>query len=517
MSISNKNLLSYTDQDYQTILDEVMRVKKLIMPEYTDDTDTDFGNLILTFVAMLCDILSNKLDYSVNEAIPMLSETIKAMYKHCKWIGYKPQSNKAASTIFEFTIINNGETQTLVKGSKITMPYMVNNSYVIYEIAETVDCVAPDDVDVEETYKVQALGIQGESVTEELGVSNGKEDQEFLITYYPYIEGSLELEVKDTDTNRSVFYTQNENNSFINTNATDRIIVLEYVDAFTVKIRFGDGYNGIIPAEGTSIIAHYRIGGGAIGNRPANSITVPMYEMPSNFVSVTNITDATGGEDAANVTAIKREIAKGRHRIIYSLMRYQDYNNYLSKPQRAEYIECFKVCRDNIDITRKFRPIVIYLKPKGSFTFPEDKKEALLEEMNEYKLIDDEIHIYNVTPIYVKVSCKVKSDGLTIESQLQGSIQYAILNYIESLDIGGDYEVIKDIVGLYADDIRNEVRGIEGVRRFISMDFLDMKYPTSERLFSKTELSDDVWDMVLQRGQKFAVENVETDIKVELV
>lgn len=517
MAISDKNVLSYTSQDYQSALEEIMKTKKILMPEYTDDTDTDFGNLILTFCAMLFDILSNKLDYSVNEAIPMLSETIKAMYKHCKWIGYKPQSNKAASAMFEVTIINVGETQTLQKGSQITMPYMVNNSYVIYEVAETVDCTAPEGTEKEETYKVQFLGIQGESVTEELGVSNGKEDQDFFITYYPYVEGSLELEVKDMDTGRSTIYAPNENNSFVNTNANDRIIVLEYVDAFTVKIRFGDGYNGQIPPEGMSIIAHYRIGGGAIGNRPANTINTPMFDMPSNFISVTNITDAKGGEDAANVTAIKREIEKGRHRIIYSLMRYQDYNNYLSKPHRAEYIECFKVCRDNIDITRKFRPIAIYLKPKGSFTFPEDKKEELLKEMNEYKLIDDEIHLYDVTPIHVKIFCKVKSDGLTVESQLQGSIQYAILNYVESLDIGGDYEVIKDIVGLYADDIRNEVRNIEGVRRFISMDFLDMKYPTSHRLFSKTELSDDVYDMVLQRGQKFAVENVETDIKVEFV
>ena len=174
MAISDKNVLSYTSQDYQSALEEIMKTKKILMPEYTDDTDTDFGNLILTFCAMLFDILSNKLDYSVNEAIPMLSETIKAMYKHCKWIGYKPQSNKAASAMFEVTIINVGETQTLQKGSQITMPYMVNNSYVIYEVAETVDCTAPEGTEKEETYKVQFLGIQGESVTEELGVSDRK-------------------------------------------------------------------------------------------------------------------------------------------------------------------------------------------------------------------------------------------------------------------------------------------------------------------------------------------------------
>lgn len=516
MSISDKNVLSYTSQDYISALEEIKATKKDLMPEYTDDTDTDFGNLILTYCAMLFDILSNKLDYSVNEAIPMLCDTIKAMYKHCKWIGYKPKSNQASSTIFEITIVNNGEVQYITQGSKVTMPYMVNNSYVIFEIAEDVDCTAPEGIELNEQYTVRCLGIQGESVQEELGVSDGKEDQSFVITYYPYVEGSLEVEVKFTD-GHSEFYSVNENNSFVSTSKDDKVIVLEQVDSTLVNVKFGDGYNGKIPEVGTTIIAHYRIGGGYIGNRPANSINVPMFDMPANFISITNVTEAKGGQDAENVDSIKKTIEKGQHKIIYSLMRLQDFNNFLSKPVRQQYIEKFKVCKDVMDPIRKFRPIAIYIKPKGSFVVSEEYKQQLLSEMEEYKLIDDEYRIYNVTPIYVKLKVQVKSDGLTIEEQLENAIAYALKEYIEDLDIGDDDIVQNDFVGLYADDIRNEVRGIEGVKRFISMDILNTKYSNAPSLFSKTELSTDVYDMVLNRGQKFAIENIETDIDVEFV
>ena len=519
MAISDRNILSYTNQEYQSFLNEIMDTKHELMPEYTDDTDTDFGNLILTYVAMIADVLSNKLDYSVNEAIPMLTETIKAMYKHCKWIGYKPESNKAAITTFEITITNNGESQTVAKGSQVTMQDMVNNSYVIYEIDENVDCTAPDGVALDENYTVICRGVQGESITEELGVSNGKEDQFFYITNYPYVEGSLEIEVKNIS-GRSEFYRVNMNNSFVYTKPEDKIIVIECIDAFTLKVQFGDGYNGVIPEEGATIIAHYKIGGGVIGNRPVGVINVPLFEMPDNFVSITNITEARGGEDMFNVSAIKKMIEKGRHRIIYSLMRYQDYENFLDKPERREYIGAFKVCRDNIEITRKFRPIGIYLKPrypKESFIFPEDKKQALLAEMNQYKLIDDKINIYDVTPVYVKVKCSCKSDGLTVVDTLLNAIVYAIYEYIEGLPIAGDDEIRNDFVGLYGDDVRSIVREVEGVKRFVSLDVMDLKYPDNIVLYRKEPINDEVFDMTLARGQKLVIENIDTDISVELV
>lgn len=515
MAISDKNIIQYTSQDYETALKEIMATKHSLMPEYTDDTDTDFGNLILTYCAMLFDVLSNKLDYSVNEAIPMLSETIKSMYKHCKWIGYKPMSNRASTTIFEIKIKNDGTTQFVTKGSKMTMPYMVNNEWVIFEFDENVDCSPPSDLELDEIYTIRATGTQGESVTEELGESNGKEDQFFFMTFYPYVEDSVEIEVKGDD-GRAEFYYVNENNSFVNAKSEDRIIVLEQVDSTLVKVKFGDGFNGRIPEVGKRVIAHYRIGGGLIGNRPAGSINVPMFDMPPNFISITNVTDAINGEDAENVDDIKKTVEKGRHKIIYSLMRYQDYENFLSKSKRERDIDKFKVCKDTIDPIRRFRPIAIYIKPQNSFTLDNNYVKSLLEEMNEYKLIDDEINIYNVDKVDVKIKVYIKSDGLTLESQLKYAVMYAINDYVMSLEIGDDDAVRNEFVGLYADDIIDTIRQVEGVRRFISFDALDTKIP-EKRLFSRELYSEGVYDMVLYRGQLFNVANIEEDIIVEFV
>ena len=507
--ISDKNVLSFTNQDYLSILDEIMEKKHELMPEYTDDTDTDFGNLILTYCAMLFDILSNKLDYSVNEAIPMLSETIKSMYVHCKWIGYKPKSNLSATTKFEFTIVNDGNTQTINKGSKITMPYMVDGSYVLYEITDNIVCVAPHGVNIGEQYKVVCDGTQGESITETIGISDGTSDQSFIISNFPYIENSMEIEVKDIN-NYSEFYRMNENNSFIGSKKTDKIFVIEQLDYKTVAINFGDGINGNIPDNGSSIIAHYRIGGGAIGNRPIGVINVPMFDMPQNFISVKNITEASGGVNAENVDDIKQIVKKGRHKIIYSLMREQDFINFLSKPQR-NWIEKFKVMKDTINPQMYFRPIAFYIKPKDSYTISPEQKTKLLNEMNMYKLVDDSYNIYDIQRVNLLVTVNVMSDGLTILDQLKNAIIYKIYDYIKSMDISGDGDV-----GIYTDDIRNIVRQVEGVKRFISIDKLNLK-DSSIQVTTKTQINSDTFDIVLKRGQMFDIDNIETDIKVTLV
>ena len=215
MEISDENILRFINLDYENILNEIEITKSELMPEWTDDSDTDFGNLILTYVAMLADILSWKIDYSINECIPMLSKTIKAMYEHCKWIGYKPVSNKAAVTTFQITLTNNKKTLLLPKGFKMTMEKMVNGDYVIYEFDNAVDCTAPNELAEGELYTIECTGTQGESVSETIGISNGLVDQEFFITFSPYIEGSLKIEAYDAERNISEYYKLNLNNSFV--------------------------------------------------------------------------------------------------------------------------------------------------------------------------------------------------------------------------------------------------------------------------------------------------------------
>lgn len=497
----SRNLISYTNQDMKTILQNIEETRQVVMPEYTDRSDTDFGNFLLKYVAMVADVISWKTDYNINEAIPASAVTMRAMYKHCKWKGYRPRSNRAATTKFEITIMNNGQIITFPKGFKMTMEAKVAGDYLKYEFDHSVTFTPPEDAKPGDLFTLQVTGTQGESVSETIGYATEEEDQEYYIRMSPYIEGSISVEAYNPVTMKSIFFTENENKTFVGTSPTDKVIVLEAVDLNLIKVKFGDGYNGRMPDIGCQLIAHYRIGGGVVGNRPIGVINAPLDNVPSNVVSIKNIEESTGGVDSESVEEIKYAIEKNRDKIIYSLMQKVDFENFLAN--RSDTIERFMVCQDILEPARLFRPIAIYIKPYRNQFFSQEYKDELLAEMNRIRLVDDWINIYDCTFTKFKIHINVTADPLYVATGIASAIKYAINDYFDNMPIGErDGTVV-----MYMDDVRNVVRGVEGVSRFISNSVFcdkDLEVPVIE-------------DRVLKVGEILYFEDIEQDIQVDFV
>src|SRR5439155_17279775 len=71
-------------------------------------------------------------------------------------------------------------------------------------------------------------------------------------------------------------------------------------------IRFGDGTFGEIPTDGAVFDVTYRVGGGAIGNVAADSITQASTNAQKEDIAVTNPLAATGGDDAEPLDRVRR-------------------------------------------------------------------------------------------------------------------------------------------------------------------------------------------------------------------
>jgi hypothetical protein len=71
-------------------------------------------------------------------------------------------------------------------------------------------------------------------------------------------------------------------------------------------IRFGDGTFGEIPTDGAVFDVTYRVGGGAIGNVAADSITQVSTNAQKEVIAVTNPLAATGGDDAEPLDRVGR-------------------------------------------------------------------------------------------------------------------------------------------------------------------------------------------------------------------
>jgi hypothetical protein len=161
-----------------------------------------------------------------------------------------------------------------------------------------------------------------------LGSSNGEKEQGFMLSQTPVLEAQR-LEVLEPEPpsepeqaalaaqegEDTVMPVLNEDGhpvgawvrwhavtDFYGSGPRDRHYTL---DSATGQVRFGDGQHGMPPPKGTrSVRASYRTGGGARGNRPAQSITQLKTAVP--YVdSVINLQGASGGADREALEQIK--------------------------------------------------------------------------------------------------------------------------------------------------------------------------------------------------------------------
>jgi len=114
--------------------------------------------------------------------------------------------------------------------------------------------------------------VQGQTVGDNpLGSSNGAENQEFVLTFDPLIEGTLEIEVDEG----SGFQTWSQQENFLNSNSQSKHYTLDITADDISTVMFGDGKQGKIPTVGVdNIRAVYRIGADVSGNVGANTITI---------------------------------------------------------------------------------------------------------------------------------------------------------------------------------------------------------------------------------------------------
>lgn len=100
--------------------------------------------------------------------------------------------------------------------------------------------------------------------------------------------------------------------------------VVEVDDERNARLRFGDGRHGARPEAGTRFTATYRVGNGAAGNVGAEALTHIVTPGSGTFVSVANPLPATGGIDAEDVEAARRD-APEAFRIQQRAVTPEDY------------------------------------------------------------------------------------------------------------------------------------------------------------------------------------------------
>ena len=131
MAKKDKKLIRYTDRDFNSIKESLVRYTKRYYPDvYQDFSEASFGSLMLDTVSYVGDVLSFYLDYQANESFLDTAVEYDNILRHGEQVGYK-QPLKANSfgivTLYILVppVVNGIQPDTdylptLVKGSRFS-------------------------------------------------------------------------------------------------------------------------------------------------------------------------------------------------------------------------------------------------------------------------------------------------------------------------------------------------------------------------------------------------------------
>lgn len=289
-------------RDYYGYRDDALALIPILTPLWTDLHASDPGIVTLELVSGVADNLSLYEDRRANENFLATCNERASALKFARFATYSPRQNTSAIVSQSMTFSGAG---LLTAGFPMASVATQGQEQVRFELREDYNVLAPG---------VVALDfIEGETVTEVLGDSDGLADQTFTLSNAPVAynpDGTSSLQIWVDEGAGAILWTQV--NDFIDSGATDKEYVA-WVDEFdVVEIQFGDGVNGKIPAAGTdNVTSVARIGGGIIGNQVGTNLVTEILDTSFAFVtSGTNPAVPQGGQEKESIEEMKINIPR---------------------------------------------------------------------------------------------------------------------------------------------------------------------------------------------------------------
>lgn len=302
-----KPSIDYTSKDYEAFRSDLLGIIPLLMPEYTDLSESDAGVMMVELNAYIGDILSYYQDRRANEVYLPTATQRQSVLDITSGIGYTLRNATPSRSTLVVELTAPAKVDFVVpKGFSVATAGTEYEEPITFET--TVDLVIPKgavgtEQDEKGNYLYKVPVVQGITILNEvLGSSNGLPQQKLQLHHQSVIDGSTNVYIDEgagfelwTDVTDDTVGATESGKQY--TRETDE-------DGYT-WIVLGDGLNGKIPAIGIdNIVCSYRVGGGLDTNVGTGSITEVNMNL-AGIKSVTNPEPATGGLDAETLDEAK--------------------------------------------------------------------------------------------------------------------------------------------------------------------------------------------------------------------
>jgi Baseplate J-like protein len=498
--MSLKPAIDYTNKDFASLRRAMLELARYRLPEWTDQSASDLGVLLVDLFAYMGDIILYYQDRIASESFLHTATERRSVLHLLRLIGYelKPPIAASADLRLTFNAPGAGEPTRVVISRAAQFATKAQGG-----APQTFEYLLPDlEIDLANARQVQT-SADGKKVynglpvrnsrtlsLEIIGSSTGEPNQSFHLSQKPLILDSLELEINEgagfVPWNRReslLYHTTNEGRVALSTRES-REYYVQFDENDVAWVVFGDGLYGLIPPPGTNNIrARYRVGGGAVGNVPAGAISEAKTSVRL-LKSVTNPLPAAGGADRESL----------EHAIRFGPLAFRS-------GQRAVTLSDFVSLAHQAGGVAKVRArssgwnqIDLFIAPEGETCgpAPADLKKRLVAFFEDKRMVGTFIHIQDPTCVPIEINLTVVIEHNyspeTVRHEVEASVRELLafknVDFGRPLYLSKVYEAVEALSGVYAVTISRYRR--QGARNEIEPDgriyIGEFEIPTLSRL-----------------------------------
>jgi predicted phage baseplate assembly protein len=270
--------------------------------------------------------------------------------------------------------------------------------------------------------------VQGETVADEVaGEADGTPNQMVTLQRAPVIAGSVAVRVTEPG---GVETRWEQVETLSASEPLDRHFVVQRDSDGHATLVFGDGINGMAPPAGlssspTTIYATYRVGGGTIGNVPANSAFRSSLAL---IRQATNPTAAAGGTP-------KESLDRAR---FFAPRLYRTQERAVTAPDYAVLARQVAGVGKARAVALSWNQIALYVAPTGEGVAEPSEllKRDLLAAFESRRMAAVQVRILPARPADIYITATVQAQPYFLQDDVRDAVEGAVMAYLsfESVD-----------------------------------------------------------------------------------
>lgn len=481
-----RQVIDYLARDYNSFRQALIDLIPAKLPEWTDRSESSFGIVLIELFAYMADILSYYQDRLANEAFLTTAQERRSIINHLRLIGYELAPAAPAAARLSLIMANSVTQQVEVRrgdqfataSSKerksVTFEYMDDRPLVVdLSKAPTVPARKPDGSPLPGFKEVAGIipVREGRSIVGEvLGVSDGSPNQRFAVAQPRVLPDSLEIVVETTPPTppwrrrTSLIFSRRTftpdqlaaleqqgriGSTLAFSRSADRDYSTEVDEDDVTTVIFGDGQYGLIPPNGSRILANYRVGGGQVGNVGAGQITViagaPQLQLLG--AKVVNRAPASGGAERESI----EQAIRFAPTVFTSMQRAVTASDYVAQAKLFPGVSKARAEATN------WNTVKLFIAPTGSGEPPSDiLKRDLLAYFEDKRMLTSFIQIESPDYIRVDVTAEIGAAPYFRNEDVKSASEKAVRELF-------DFEAVDFRQTLFLSKIYEALERLDGV------------------------------------------------------